>query len=97
MADFEVTTDTGSITVTWTNDDVKSLANFTIALDRDVKYTGGSWSTSPHHLTGLTAGTRYTVEIEVYTTGGRHATPVAAYYTLSMCRINENVYAERRL
>ena len=53
MAAFEVTTDTDSITVTWTIDDVKSLASFTIELDHEVKYSRSSPPASPYRLTGL--------------------------------------------
>ena len=96
MATFEVTTDTDSITITWTNNDVQSLANFTIALDRVVRYTGGSGSRYSFRMSGLTAGARYIVEIHGYTTAGQPRTPVGAYYTLSMLSSNENVSAERR-
>ena len=89
MAAFEVTTNTYSITVTWTNDDVKSLANFTIALERTVVYTGRTGSTSPYTKSGLTAGTTHIVQIETYTTDGRLNTPVAAAYALSMLSNNK--------
>ena len=84
MAAFEVTTDTDRITVTWTNDDIKSLASFTIELDHEVKYSQSSPPASPYRLTGLTAGTRYIMEIQVSTTDGETHIPVVAQFTTSM-------------
>ena len=85
MADFEVTTDTDSITITWTLDDVKSVAaNFIIKLDDKEKYRGDNAPTSPYTLTGLMAGTTYTVILEFTTTrNGESNTPVGAWYTTS--------------
>ena len=91
MATFEVTTDTDSITITWTDDDVRSLANFTIALGGVERYRArGSSPTSPYHyrMAGLAAATSHTVQIQTYTTDGAGYTPLAASYTLSMLSSN---------
>ena len=93
MAAFEVTTDTDSITVTWTDDDAKSLADFTIALDGVERYRSrGSVRTYPYryHMAGLAAGTSHTVQIQTYTTDGAGYTPLAASYTLS--KLSSNGY-----
>ena len=89
MAAFEVTTDTDSITVTWTADDDSKFVNFTISLDYVVQYTGGSGYRSPYRMQGLTAGTTHTVQIQAYTTTGNTDTPIGARYTLSMLSSNE--------
>ena len=85
MATFEVTTDTDSITITWTDEDVRSVdGSFTIELDYKEKYSGSSAPTSPYRLTGLTAGTRYIIVIQFSTTYGGTNTPVAERITTSM-------------
>ena len=64
MADFELTTlSTSSIKVTWDDETVSGLTGFTIELDNQLKYSGGNTSGS-HALTGLDAGTLYTVVIK---------------------------------
>ena len=73
MADFTVTVDTSSITITWDASTVSGLTDFNITLDDEVKYTGSNTAGS-YQITGLTAGTSY--HLVITTNDGSTATPV---------------------
>ena len=74
MADFTVTVDTSSITITWDASTVSGLTDFNITLDDEVKYTGSNTAGS-YQITGLTAGTLY-YHLVITTNDGSTATPV---------------------
>ena len=91
MADFIVTADTSSITVTWDAATVSGLTDFNIKLDDEVKYTGSNTAGS-HQITGLTAGTSYHVVIT--TNDGSTATPVDKTQYTSKCGVRIDIHSE---
>ncbi|KAI0213546.1 hypothetical protein LSAT2_001415 [Lamellibrachia satsuma] len=69
MADFVVTADTNSITVTWDDTRISGLSVFTISLDDELKFSGDDTAKPPVIINGLQSGTTHHLVINTTTHG----------------------------
>ncbi|KAI0231273.1 hypothetical protein LSAT2_018363 [Lamellibrachia satsuma] len=76
MADFVVTVNTNSITVTWDDPTISGLSVFTISLDDDLKFSGDDTAKPPVTINGLLSGTTHHLVIKTTTHGSTTSTIV---------------------